>query len=288
MNNTIYDENFITNEIDDLPDEVFQKNCYVFFSGGADSTAVLELVSYRCSKLKLPCTAVTFNATHYDQNKYAKESTARENIISNLRERGRWIEELFVSLTTFNDRCKIVFPIRSGYSALPQQLSWFANSLLFMENDCSLFFGYNKDDSNFWRHLHYFNKIYSSVIHLAGKLSARIYLPLAFHSKVSVLDYLHEQCLDDFTWSCENYSYIDRTKLDQKLCGHCSSCRLNVSALVQLYQKIGDINKQKWILDKLKNIYDIDLSNINKSDNKQINDSEIFEDYDTKYNIFFD
>lgn len=80
--------NFSTDLEIDLKDEVFDINpCYVFFSGGADSTLLLDLVSERCTKMKKECYAVSYNASHYSQAKYQIEDIHRERIISKLRER---------------------------------------------------------------------------------------------------------------------------------------------------------------------------------------------------------
>ena len=238
--------NFDTNLEIELSDEVFEKPCYVFFSGGADSTLLLDLVSERCAKMKRECYAVSYNASHYSQAKYQIEDIRRERIISKLRDKGRLIERinLNLSITDYHQSIDPNYELQQRGGAV-QQSSWIGNALLFLKSDANLFFGYNYDDSTFWRYGSQWKAIFKNMVEISSHESINVYLPFTNYLKSNILINLHNNDLFDDTWSCENYNYISTSDSNKKPCGKCSSCLHNIHALLNI-AKQSYSSDTKW------------------------------------------
>jgi len=256
------DKFFNTYYIEELPDNVFKRDCYVCFSGGADSTLLLDQVAERCNKVKGKCIAVSYNATHYSQPKFEIEELKRNIILDELCHRGRMIEQIKLKLEFMNyNYYQSFYPDTSKLHNMHamQQLSWIANAALLIKNNSSLFLGYTFNDSTFWRFGDKFQSLIKNIISIANIENLGIYLPLADKPKHLILSKLHDMKLLDKVWSCETL-YKDINGSKRKPCGQCSSCVENIKALILLNQVFPTNEKYDWVRDILKNDYDIIIS----------------------------
>ena len=257
-----------------LSDSIFTKPCYVFFSGGADSTLLLDLISKRCMEMKnSDCYAVSYNASHYSQAKYQVEDIYREHIISKLRDKGRRIERinLNLSITDYHYFISPNYELANNGGAC-QQLSWIGNALLFLKSDANLFFGYNYEDSTFWRYGSEWKTIFKNMIEISGHKSINLYLPLASFLKSNIIMQLHENDLFNDVWSCENDEYMRVSTSMKKACGQCSSCIHNISALLDITRNTNNRKNAEWARNILENYYNVIIKDSNY---KQIVKNEI-------------
>ena len=206
--------------------------CIVVWSGGADSTKLLDDWS-RYGSEHSPIHAVTMLHSYVGYDGQAKkEKEAREKIKEYLKSKGRHVIYHEIDIKVSEEVHKISFDRSHG---LHQASIWLGNLLPFCGSESRLAFGYVQGD-DFWHYSQSVAKVLEGLKEITGAL-VTIEYPLEWETKADILKYLYREGLEKMVWWCET------PKEDGDKCGECSSCKRHDTAMYELRRdKFLDVN----------------------------------------------
>lgn len=188
----------------------------VLFSGGFDSTLVLARLAKEAADNSTVC-AVTIDHNLTGTQKLRREYESQLLILRELRKQFPkikieqeviHIESNWISGDSYNSR------------GLAQPILWLCNIIPLLEDNDTLYLGYNKDDQAILHETNINNLISAACQIQEGKV-IYTHWPLKYFAKTEVLKILIEEFpyLVDLCTSCEAISYEG-----EKVCGECVPC----------------------------------------------------------------
>lgn len=181
-------------EFDMFKDVDKDKDHVVVWSGGCDSTLLLDMVSEKFGTYEKPIIAFSIYHHILDNKKLTKESEAREKFLSELKSRGLHIIHKTLEIKSDSS-------YKEGYGGLPQAFLWALNILPYIKNGSNVYFGYIRND-DFWHMGQYFEEMVRAGSKLMGK-EIKVHYPLEYHTKEHVIAELGVRKLYDYVWWCE-------------------------------------------------------------------------------------
>lgn len=246
-----------------LGSDVFDRDCYVIYSGGADSTVLLDQVAYAVSKTKNgKVYALSWNYPMFSEKRFMIEHRCRSKFIEHLQEefgkdRINAIEaEMKVNL--FDGSAYLLQRNDSGH---PQALFYLLASITAINDNASLFFGIIRNDMRYLMNLPELEKLLEAYKILSIKPNMQVHVPLITSPKEDNLQYLFANDIYKYIWYCEGdyKSYINDTIEDYEKvlpCRTCRSCTTHFNALISLALS-GRCPKA---IDALKDEFDFDFA----------------------------
>ncbi|AMM44912.1 7-cyano-7-deazaguanine synthase [Bacillus phage SP-15] len=209
------------------------KNHYVIWSGGCDSTLLLYEVASKYGTKEKPIKTISFESQFLQSNKVKTERYRRTRLLMEFKKRGLHIQNTTV---VTSDKGEKYYPQQKG---LAQAFLWVTQSLIYVGSD-NLYFGYIKGD-DFWQS---YSDFYYACEYLGRLLGhePNLCIPFRYDKKSTILNELHEHDLYDLTWYCELPDEINQP------CGRCNPCSTHLKALFELAH-IKDKDWAKKLLD---------------------------------------
>jgi len=222
-----------------LPDINTNKNQFVIWSGGADSTLLLHELAERYGTKRYPVKAISIRHDLVDNCKQNAESLKRQLFLAKAKSEGLHIDnlEITVSLKGFDK-------FRVYNHGIGQAPIWIANIPHYLADEDYLHFGYIKGD-DFWFHKEDFTKTLDSTFALMGKKVEARY-PLQYMTKTQILMELEKRGLSNMYVSCQILNE------DGSDCGHCASCVSirNAKLEIEYLEKQKEDKKEIQLLSK--------------------------------------
>jgi 7-cyano-7-deazaguanine synthase in queuosine biosynthesis len=222
------------------------KDHVVVWSGGCDSTLLLNLVAENFGTYEKPVKAISIHHHLIGDMKNRKETESREKILSELKSRGLHIVHNVIEIKSEMD-----YMYGKG-GGLPQAFVWALNILTYVAHGSNVYFGYIRHD-DFWHLRQYFEEMIEAGCKLLGK-EIKLHFPLEYCSKEYIIADLAVRKLYDLVWWCE----IPTEKGEK--CGECIPCKTHSTALVKLAMEGCE-----WAYDKIPNQLKVVKKNIKKN-----------------------
>jgi len=196
------------------------KNIYVAWSGGCDSTALLHKLSKDASE-KNPVIAlsITSNVIVTDL-KQKLEKKSREAIKEKLKDKYIKYVEVDVNFNIDNG-------ISSKGYGLPQASLWLGLVLPHVEHNSIINFGYIKGD-DFWHYRYYIDNIIRNMGKINHLKDIELAYPFEWKNKSQAITYLKKLGLYKHIWFCEE------PRKNKNKCGRCTPCQSHKKALTEM------------------------------------------------------
>jgi len=178
----------------------------VVWSGGADSTCILNRLAKKSSKQNP--VSVYVITTNGDVIKQKKELEARTQLLKEFKKRGYHIQKRNIDL--------------NGYSiAKNQPITWLCGLMPYLQTyeDCNIHFGYIYEDSFWHMREHFVNAFYSLFKMSLTQVKYELFFDLEWTHKNEVLAELKNAKLLHLIWTCEHPTKTERA------CGKCDKCK---------------------------------------------------------------
>lgn len=190
-----------------------EKHVYVLYSGGCDSTLVLNEALTVGPKIN------TISFVSEQLGARETEAKAREKYLRYCREKNLPIGDNIV--INLDNEGSNGFQI--GSYACPQAAIWLYNMIAFLPNNSIVLTGYIRGD-DFFRYdvLSYWTQAYEGFKGLFDK-NIDIYFPLHTTNKDEVIAQLKRLDIEKYTSYCETPDY------DGSPCGICESCKKHIA-----------------------------------------------------------
>ena len=209
---------------------------YVIWSGGLDSTVLLDQVIKNNSQDTINTITIDHDQVNQDQKKLEKK--ARERYTQYIQKQ-RWYKGI--------DRQNVI-TINATYGILPcgydQAVTWLIYSLpyIYDYSKSIVHFGYIKHD-DFWHGRYQFIKAFENLTAL--KNEAELSFDLEWMTKAEILKYANTELPKGCYWYCE---YPRKWGKGYRICGTCSSCKRHHMAEYELekyYSNVEAVEKAK-------------------------------------------
>jgi len=180
---------------------------YVSWSGGLDSTYLLDRISHMYSTQEQPVYTISFCYPYIDKNKEKMEKRARTKFLKYAKKQGYNIQNFYLNISETPPTQNM---------GIRQQVIWLFLSMPFLWDNSIIHFGYVKEDC-FWHYKSNFDKIVKNIKQIRCFNSIKIAYDLEHTSKSELINKLDK----DFYWYCES-----PVKKGRKIteCGTCECC----------------------------------------------------------------
>jgi len=180
---------------------------YVIWSGGLDSTYLLDQIARIYSTQEQQVYTISFIYPHIDKNKELMEKRARKKYLSYARKKGYNIESFVLNIADAPPM---------GGRGLKQQILWMLLSLPYVWDNSVMHFGYVRKD-DFWHYRHRFDKIAKQI----GKIKELSSVEMAYDLEDVDKSNLIGKIPDGMFWYCESPKKIKKRIVP---CGTCCCC----------------------------------------------------------------
>jgi len=190
-----------------LVDKWVGKYHYVVWSGGLDSTYLLDRVARLYSTQNQQIYTISIIYPEINKQKESMEKKARNRFMKYAKKKGYNIEQYFLDISEAP-------PMQTG--GLCQAILWMFLGLPFIWNGSVMHFGYIKGD-DFWHHSNHFDTVFEVFKKVSHRDDIEIAYDLEYTKKCNILGEIPE----DLYWYCEAPKKV-RKKIVP--CGECCCC----------------------------------------------------------------
>jgi 7-cyano-7-deazaguanine synthase in queuosine biosynthesis len=214
--------------IDDATDknafseENVNKPIYVIWSGGCDSTCVLDdlLSNLKAFNDKRKVNTISFSHWQIGDAKMTKEAMARSSYLHYCAEK-----QLPIGL------CKTIeiprYEVKLGREGgCPQVALWLTSAIPLVPDNSLLYTGYHKGDDFFtYDVLKNWGLAFEGLCKLYGKKITPMF-PYKYKTKTEIIKQLQEKNIINLTWHCEIPNFSDGSA-----CGYCEPCKRHIESV---------------------------------------------------------
>lgn len=182
---------------------------YVMWSGGLDSTYLLDRVAYFYSTPHDPVYTISFKYPYVHKLKEKMEEKARNKYLKYAKKKGYNIQPFDLEITEAP-------PSYTDSGHCEQAKLWFFLGIPFVWSNSVVHFGYVKRDS-FWHDKQYYDAVMGQLPNLGNDIT--VAYDLENTSKHDIIDKIPEELY----WYCES---PEKKKKKKKIveCGRCNCC----------------------------------------------------------------
>jgi 7-cyano-7-deazaguanine synthase in queuosine biosynthesis len=248
--------------IDKSQDDLFSpeninKKISIIWSGGCDSTLVLDDVLWELHNRKDPRTVTAYSFKHWQisDDKMAKEETARAAYKHYALSKGYPLGYCHTI-----ELPKLSYTVPGG---CPQPALWISNIMPIIQNDSLLYAGYIKGDDFFTYDIFKnWSLVFEGLSYLYGKKIVPMF-PRKYWTKTSIIKKLKERNILNLTWHCE--TPISTTGAE---CGYCDPCQKHNESLKWIdfeenrYTNTDEVKLTDLSIKKMEAPYDSGKQNV--------------------------
>ena len=206
---------FFCDDINSSNAQIDDKDIYVYWSGGCDSTALLYKLATIYPNNNIKAVSVISDGIYNAK----ADSGARKKI----KKKFQQLKIKNITYLTF----KISYDYLGGYCGLGQPALWLSSlSSILTGTEKAVCFGYVRED-DIWHYIEPFKKVFYNMAQITGCVGAELYFPTAWMHKKDIVKYLKEYDLLHLCNFCESRESDDESILP---CGYCASCRKMIYA----------------------------------------------------------